>query len=321
MYCRFGYTRGKIMQVRSISAANNVYKVATKIYSVAEAMAALKLNSKLKVTLRDTPANITNNLNALKNIQAQITQITLPNANDRLNLNGAQFKDFEKLLNKVPDNTLVLTDKFSALNANISIMRENNAKINKIVLTPPTDPTAKQTISPWDSQLWSKSVNGKFEIQTQVTTTVAGTATTPSTSTTNNQNVTVKPTDSAAKFSTFEDTQALAANYMGLKALDDMGMLTGIEAFKGSSITTTIAQGKALSALFNKYSTEFYLNIRDTTTNISKNIDFIASSNKKLAGITQIGNIRPLEITRDQNKKADLALSKMKNPYSIKYVA
>ena len=308
------------MQVRSISAANNVYKVATKIYSVAEAMAALKLNSKLKVTLRDTPANITNNLNALKNIQAQITQITLPNANDRLNLNGAQLKDFEKLLNKVPDNTLVLTDKFSALNANISIMRENNAKINKIVLTPSTDPTAKQTISPWDSQLWSKSVNGKFEIQTQVTTTVAGTATTPSTSTTNNQNVTVKPTDSAAKFSTFEDTQALAANYMGLKALDDMGMLTGIEAFKGSSITTTIAQGKALSALFNKYSTEFYLNIRDTTTNISKNIDFIASSNKKLAGITQIGNIRPLEITRDQNKKGDLALSKMKNPYSIKYV-
>ena len=132
--------------------------------------------------------------------------------------------------------------------------------------------------------------------------------------------MTVQPTDSTAKFSTFEDTQALAANYMGLKALDDMGMLTGIEAFKGSSITTTIAQGKALSALFNKYSTEFYLNIRDTTTNISKNIDFIASSNKKLAGITQIGNIKPLEITRDQNSKADLALSKMKNPYSIKYV-
>ena len=76
------------MQVRSISAANNVYKVAIKIYSVAEAMAALKLNSKLKVTLRDTPANITNNLNALTNIQAQITQITLPNATDKLNLNG-----------------------------------------------------------------------------------------------------------------------------------------------------------------------------------------------------------------------------------------
>ncbi len=300
------------MQVRSISAANNVYRAAPKIYSVAQAMAALKLNSKLKVTLRDTPANITNNLNALKNIQAQITQITLPNANDKLNLNGAQLKDFEKLLNKVPDNTLVLTDKFSALNANISIMRENNAKINKIVLTPTTDPTAKQTISPWDSQLWSKSVNGKFEIQTQITTTVSGTATTPSTSTTNNQNVTVQPTDSTAKFSTFEDTQALAANYMGLKALDDMGILTGIEAFKGSSITTSIAQGKALASLFNKYSTEFYLNIRDTSTNISKNIDFISSNNKKLTGITQIGNIKPLEITRDQNRKADLALSKMK---------
>ena len=308
------------MQVRSISAANNVFRTPAKTYSVAEAMAALKLNSKLKITLRDTPANITNNLNALKKIQTQITQITLPNANDKLNMNGAQLKEFDKLLAKVPDNTLVLTDKFSALNTNISIMRENNAKINKIILTPSTDATAKQTISPWDSQLWSKSVNGKFEIQTQVTTSVSGTATTPSSTNTNNQNLTVQPTNTIAKFSTFEDTQALAANYMGLKALDDMGMLTGIEAFKGSSITTTIAQGKALSALFNKYSTEFYLNIRDTTTNISKNIDFISSSNKKLTGITQIGNIKPLEITRDQNRQADLALSKMKNPYSIKYV-
>ena len=98
-----------------------------------------------------------------------------------------------------------------------------------------------------------------------------------------------------------------------------MGMLSGIEAFKGSAITTNIAQGKALSGLFNKYATEFYLNIRDTTTNISKNIDFIASSNKKLASITQIGNIKPLEISRADNKKADIALSKMKNPYSIKF--
>jgi hypothetical protein len=320
MSCRFGHSRGKNMQVRSISAANNVYRAPAKTYSVAQAVAALKLNSKLKITLRDTPANITNNLNALKKIQTQITQITLPNANDKLNMNGAQLKEFDKLLAKVPDNTLVLTDKFSALNTNISIMRENNAKINKIILTPSTDATAKQTISPWDSQLWSKSVNGKFEIQTQVTTSVSGTATTPSSTNTNNQNLTVQPTNTIAKFSTFEDTQALAANYMGLKALDDMGMLTGIEAFKGSSITTTIAQGKALSALFNKYSTEFYLNIRDTTTNISKNIDFISSSNKKLTGITQIGNIKPLEITRNQNRQADLALSKMKNPYSIKYV-
>jgi hypothetical protein len=257
----------------------------------------------------------------LKNIQSQITLISFPSAADKLNLNGAQLKQYDKLLPKFPDNSLVLTDEFGALNTHLSLMRENNAKINKIILTPATDPNAKQTISPWDSQLWSKSVNGKFEIQTQITTVVGGTATTPSSTVTNNQNVTVQPTNNIAKFSTFEDTQALAANYLGLKALDDMGMLTGIEAFKGSAITTTIAQGKALSALFNKYSTEFYLNIRDTTSNISKNIDFIASSNKKLTGITQIGNIKPLEISREQNRKADLALSKMKNPYSIKYVA
>ena len=100
-----------------------------------------------------------------------------------------------------------------------------------------------------------------------------------------------------------------------------MGMLSGIEAFKGSSITTNIAQGKALSDLFNKYSTEFPLNIRDTTSNISKNIDFITNINKKLTTITQIGDIKPLEITREENRKADSALSKMKNPYSLRFIA
>ena len=183
------------MHVRSVSAASNVYKPPVKLYSVAEALVALKLNRKLKVTLLDTPANISRNLNALKNIQSQIKQISFPSPADKLNLNGAQLKQYDKLLPKFPDNSLVLTGEFSALNTHISVMRENNAKINKIILTPATDPNTKQTISPWDSQLWSKSVNGKFEIRTQVTnsvmTTVDGTATTPGTTTTNNQTVTV----------------------------------------------------------------------------------------------------------------------------------
>ena len=80
------------MQVRSVKTASNVYKPPAKLYSVAEALAALKLNSKLKVTLRDTPANISGNLNALKNIQSQITLISFPSAADKLNLNGAQLK-------------------------------------------------------------------------------------------------------------------------------------------------------------------------------------------------------------------------------------
>jgi len=317
------------MQIRSVSTTSNVYKPPAKLYSVTEALAALKLNRKLKVTLRDTPANISRNLNALKNIQSQIKQISFPSADDKLNLNSKQLKLYEKLLPKFPDNSLVLNGEFSALNTHISVMRENNAKVNKIILTPATDPNTKQTISPWDSRLWSKSVNGKFEIQTQVTnsvmTTVDGTATTPGTTTTNNQTVTVEqtvqPTASIAKFIPFEDTKALATNFMGLKALDNMGMLSGVEAFKESEITVSIAQAKAMSALFDKYSTKFHLHIRDTTTNISKNIDFISGINKKLASITQIGNIKPLEISRAENRKADLALSKMKNAYSVKYVA
>jgi hypothetical protein len=272
------------MQIRSVRTASNVYRPPAKLYSVTEALAALKLNRKLKVTLRDTPANISRNLNALKNIQSQIKQISFPSTDDKLNLNSKQLKLYEKLLPKFPDNSLVLTGEFSALNTHISVMRENNAKINKMILTPATDPNTKQTISPWDSQLWSKSVNGQFEIQTQITnsimTTVDGTATTPGTTTTNNQTVTVEqtvqPTASIAKFIPFEDTKALATNFTGLKALDNMGMLSGIEAFNESEITVNIAQAKAMSALFDKYSTKFHLHIRDTTTNISKNIDFIS---------------------------------------------
>jgi len=306
------------MQVSSMSAASSAYKVSPQVMNVTQALAALKLNSKLKISISDSSANIQNNLNALKTVNAQITQITFKNTDDKLNLNAEQVKNYSQLLMNMPDNSLVLTDNFDALNANLSQLRDLNIKISKMILTP-SSPNAKQTISPWDSQLWSKSVNGRFEIQTQLKVSVSGSATTPGTTTTTTQTTTVQPTTEAAKFLPFEDTQALASNYLGLKVLDDMGMLSGIEAFKGSAITTNIAQGKALSSLFNKYATEFYLNIRDTTTNISKNIDFIASSNKKLTSITQIGNIKPLEISRAENKKADIALSKMKNPYSIKF--
>jgi hypothetical protein len=290
------------MQVSSVNTTSSFYKPLAKLYTVAEALAALKLYSQLKVTIKDTPANISSNLDGLNDVQAQITKITVTNSSDKLNLNGAQVKQYNKLLPKMDDNSLILSDNFSALNSNIAILRENNAKISKMILTPSAD--AKQTISPWDAQLWSKSVNGKFEIQTQIT----GPAT-------------VQSPGNIANFNTYEDTQGVAANYVGLKALDDMGMLSGIEAFKGSSITTNIAQGKALSDLFNKYSTNFHLNIRDTTSNISKNIDFIANINKKLTAITQIGDIKPLEITREQNRKSDEALSKMKNPYSLRFIA
>jgi hypothetical protein len=310
----------KKMQVSSISAASSTYKVTPQIMTVAQALTALKLNSKLKISINDSSANIKNNLNALKDVNTQITQITFKTADDKLNLNSAQLKSYSLLLSKVPDNSLVLTDNFDALNANLGILRDLNPKISKMILTPSNSPDAKQVISPWDSQLWSKSVNGRFEIQTQIKVGVTGSATTPGTTTTTTQTTTVQPTGGAAKFLPFEDTQALATNYMGLKALDDLGMLSGIESFKGSAITTNIVQGKALSNLFNKYATDFYLNIRDTTANISKNIDFIASNNKKLVSITQIGNIKPLEISRADNKKADIALSKMKNPYSIKFI-
>ncbi len=299
------------MQVSRVSAARIATPASPKPMSAAQALAALKINSRMKVSIADTAANISANLKDLNAVQTQIVQVNVTNMPAKVNLTSPQAKTYVNLLAKFPENTLVLNDTFNALNNNISTLRTLNPQINKMVITPSAG-TAKQMISPWDSQLWSKSVNGKFEVQTHIGS--SGSATNPGTTT--STTVTVVPGGSS-KFVGYDDTQALAINYKGLKALDDMGMLTGIEAFKGAAINATVAEGKALTDLFNKYSTEFYLNIRDTSSNISKNIDFISNSTKKIASITQIGNIKPLQITHAQNIKADKALSKMKNAYSL----
>lgn len=302
------------MQVRSVSAASIATAASPKPMTAAQALAAWKINSRLKVSIADTAENISANLKDLNAVQTQIAQVNVTNMPAKVNLTSPQAKTYVNLLAKFPENTLVLNDTFDALNSNISSLRVLNPQINKMVITPSTG-TAKQMISPWDSQLWSKSVNGKFEVQTHIES--SGSATNPSTTT--STTVTVVPGGSS-KFVGYDDTQALAINYRGLKALDDMGMLTGIESFKGTAINATVAESKALTDLFNKYSTEFYLNIRDTSSNISKNIDFISNSNKKIASITQIGNIKPLQITQAQNFKADKALSKMKNAYSLLFI-
>lgn len=299
------------MQVSRVSAASIATPASPKPMTAAQALAALKINSRMKVSIADTAANISANLKDLNAVQTQIAQVNVTNMPAKVNLTSPQAKTYVNLLAKFPENTLVLNDTFNALNNNISTLRTLNPQINKMVITPSAG-TAKQMISPWDSQLWSKSVNGKFEVQTHIGS--SGSATNPGTTT--STTVTVVPGGSS-KFVGYDDTQALAINYKGLKALDDMGMLTGIEAFKGTAINATVAEGKALTDLFNKYSTEFYLNIRDTSSNISKNIDFISNSTKKIASITQIGNIKPLQITHAQNIKADKALSKMKNAYSL----
>ena len=299
------------MQVSRVSAARIATPASPKPMTAAQALAALKINSRMKVSIADTAANISANLKDLNAVQTQIVQVNVTNMPAKVNLTSPQAKTYVNLLSKFPENTLVLNDTFNALNNNISTLRTLNPQINKMVITPSAG-TAKQMISPWDSQLWSKSVNGKFEVQTHIGS--SGSATNPGTTT--STTVTVVPGGSS-KFVGYDDTQALAINYKGLKALDDMGMLTGIEAFKGTAINATVAEGKALTDLFNKYSTEFYLNIRDTSSNISKNIDFISNSTKKIASITQIGNIKPLQITHAQNIKADKALSKMKNAYSL----
>jgi len=300
------------MQVSALSAASTATSTSGKTMTVSQALAALKVNSRMKVSIKDTAENISANLKDLNTVQKQIIQVSFTNVSSKINLTSSQAKTNQDLLGKFPENTLVLNDSFEVLNGNISSLRSLNSQISKMIITPSTSST-KQMISPWDSQLWSKSVNGKFEIQTHVDT--SGSATAPNTSTTNQ--VSLVQAGGNPQFIGYDDTQALAINYKGLKALDEMGMLTGIESLKGSAINATVTEGKYLTDLFNKYSTEFYLNIRDTSANISKNIDFLANNNKKITGITQIGNIKPLEITSSQNFKADKALSKMKNAYSL----
>ena len=274
------------MEIRAISSASNVRVVAAPTpMTVAQAQAALKNNRKLTIAIADTTANIKANLAALTNVAPQIKSIVSTTPADQLTVTAAQAKNFTDVLSKTPTNTLVISDSFHALNGSLTSLRKLNDNIKTLVIAP-TPLGTLQKIDPYDIKFWGKSINGRFEI-----------ATNP---------------DAA------DSSKALANNYMAIKTLEDRGLLAGIESIKGATITANVDQSQKLAAIFQKYDTEFYLNIKDTSANISKGIEFIAANNRKLTGITQIGNIKPLEITRTQSKLADRALAKMKNAYSLK---
>ncbi len=253
--------------------------------TVAQAQAALKNNRKLTIAIADTTANIKANFANLAKVAPQIKSIVSTTPEDKLTVTAEQAKNFTDVLMKTPTYALVISDSFDALNGSLTALRKLNDNIKTLIIAP-TPVGTLQKIDPYDSKLWGKSINGRFEIATN-----PGVA---------------------------DSSKSLSNNYMAIKALEDRGLLAGIESIKGATITANVDQSQKLAAIFQKYDTEFYLNIKDTSANISKGIEFIAANNGKLTGITQIGDIKPLEITRVQNKLADRALAKMKNAYSLK---
>jgi hypothetical protein len=252
--------------------------------TVAQAQAALKNNRKLTIAIADTTANIKANFANLAKVAPQIKSIVSTTPEDKLTVTAEQAKNFTDVLIKTPTYALVISDSFDALNGSLTALRKLNDNIKTLNIAP-TPVGTLQKIDPYDSKLWGKSINGRFEIATN-----PGAA---------------------------DSSKSLANNYIAIKALEDRGLLAGIESIKGGTITANVDQSQKLAAIFQKYGTEFYLNIKDTSANISKGIEFIAANNSKLNGITQIGDIKPLEITRAQNKLADRALAKMKNAYCL----
>jgi hypothetical protein len=276
----------EFMQVRAVSSASGVRVVPPPTpMTVAQAQAALKNNRKLTIAIADTTANIKANLATLTSVAPQIKSIVSTTPADQLTVTAAQAQNFTKVLSRTPTNTLVISDSFDALNGNLTALRNLSDNIKTLVIAP-TPLGTLQKIDPYDIKFWGKSINGRFEIATN---------------------------PNAA-----DSSKALANNYMAIKTLEDRGLLAGIESIKGATITANVDQSQKLAAIFQKYDPEFYLNIKDTSANISKGIEFIAANNRKITGITQIGNIEPLEITRTQNKLADRALAQMKNAYSLK---
>lgn len=276
------------MRVSAVSSFSAVRVAPPPVpMTVAQAQSVLKNNPKLKIAIADTTTNIKANLALLANVATQIKSIVSTTLTEKLTVSATEAKNFTEVLSKTASNTLFVSDSFDALKGSLSALRKLNDSVKTIIVAP-TPVGTLQKIDPYDSQLWGKSINGRFEI-----------ATSPGAA---------------------DRSKSLANNYMAIKALEDRGLLAGIESLKGATITANVEQSKKLSAIFQKYSAEFYLNIKDTSANISKGIEFIVANNSKLSGITQIGNIKPLEITPIQNKLADRALSKMKNAYSLKLV-
>ena len=154
------------MSVNSVSASNYYSQAALNTpVSVSVALAALKVNPIAKIQISDTTENINRNLDNLVKYANNLTQVTQLDPNTAMNMSGAQFNSYSKLLPKfttnyqlnVADadagsaatlvaNTHVLTvsvkDSGANVNTRLNAMETatNRAKITKIVLTNPTVP-------------------------------------------------------------------------------------------------------------------------------------------------------------------------------------
>ena len=122
------------MSVTSVSSTSNYYTqaAATGPVSVAAALAALKANPRIKLSISDTSANIERNFDALGKLVNNITQVAQTDASTVLNVTAGQWTKSSGLLSKFSsDYQLNVRDVTVANTATVSA----NAHVTSFTVT------------------------------------------------------------------------------------------------------------------------------------------------------------------------------------------
>lgn len=239
---------------------------------------------KLPVNINDTADNIAKGISYLGASDNKIGAIVQSDPQNNIVVNADQANKFEKTLLKTNTNKLHVQDSFPALSANLKTLKALFSKIESIDIVPVEGQVG--AIKASDALVWAKATGGKF---------------------------------------TLEDTTAnISSNLDALAKIGDS--LVSITESNSSSLKTpqtlkmNMQQASQNAAVFTKFKTWYNIAITDSSINIASSIDTLIKNNSHLTSVTQAGTATPLGLTIAKNKEADIALSKMTNPYTVHQV-
>ena len=239
---------------------------------------------KLPVNINDTADNIAKGISYLGASDNKIGAIIQSDPQNNIVVNADQANKFEKTLLKTNTNKLHVQDGFQALSSNLKTLKALFSKIESIDIVPVEGQVG--AIKASDALVWAKATGGKF---------------------------------------TLEDTTAnISSNLDGLTKIGDS--LVSITESNSSSLKTpqtlkmNMQQASQNAAVFTKFKTWYNIAITDSSINIASSIDTLIKNNSHLTSVTQAGTATPLGLTIAKNKEADIALSKMTNPYTVHQV-
>lgn len=268
-----------------------------------------KLNS--AVTVSDISDQITQNLIGMQFLGSKLTKI-MQEDDQTITINATDATQFYNTLSKVDKNDLVIKDTMPNLTANLSAIKKLLSKLNpKVDGVDQNGKTIK--IGTGIDQVPYLNLVTHGNVWQSIDMVVGGDIKAEDAEFWTNAN--------GGGFTVNDTTQNIASNLENIAKLGNSVVAINEAINKAvttpQSIKLNMQQFSKYAPLFDKFTSWYNIAISDTSKNIAQGIDSIIQMNSHLSSITQTGLATPLKLTAAQNKLADNALSKMKNPYTV----